>query len=202
MDKSTSTPKRKVAIFLFNQVEVLDFAGPFEVFGVASEIHNHRLFDVSTFSLNKAPITAVNDLSVNPQFAIHEVTDADILIIPGGFGIRAILDNPGVLEFVSHMASRVEVLFSICSGAMLLAKAGLLQGKLYCTHHLIYPEIEHKFPGGIPQCGSRFSTDGNIITAAGISAGIDASLYMVESLCGKDVREATAKYMEYKLWED
>jgi len=100
------------------------------------------------------------------------------------------------------MHAGVSLIFSVCSGAMLLAKAGLLDGKPYCTHHQVYREMEQMVKNGSPQKQRRFTTVNKLVTAAGISAGIDASLHIVKSLCGESVSSATAKYMEYRLWED
>jgi transcriptional regulator GlxA family with amidase domain len=193
---------RKVAILLFDQVEVLDFAGPFEVFSVASLIHDNSLFEVATFAKSKFPVLAVNGLSVNPKLSLHEALDADILIIPGGVGIRQVILDEEMVNFLLKMHGTASLIFSVCSGAMLLAKAGLLAGKSYCTHHLVYPEMEKMVKDGFPQKHLRFTTSEKIVTAAGISAGIDASLHIVKSLCGESVSRATAKYMEYGLWED
>lgn len=193
---------RKVAILLFDQVEVLDFAGPFEVFSVASLIHDNSLFEVATFAKIKAPVLAVNGLSVNPKHSLHDIMDADILIFPGGVGIRQVIFDKEMIDFLLKMHSRVSMIFSVCSGAMLLAKAGLLDGKPYCTHHLVYADMEKMVKDGFPQQHLRFTTSEKIVTAAGISAGIDASLHIVKLLCGESVSRATAKYMEYGLWED
>lgn len=190
--------KKNIAIFIFDDAEVLDFAGPFEVFSVTSELNNHALFNVFTVAKAKKPIRAVNGLSVNPDADFASCPKVDILIIVGGSGTRAVMRDAEVLAWIETMHTNAEMTLSICSGARLLGVLGLLDGKPYCTHHEVYAHLAKIAPLGVPQPEKRFVQAGNIFTSGGISAGIDLSFHIVENLCGQDVARATAKYMEYR----
>lgn len=193
----THLPKRNVAILLFDNAEVLDFAGPFEVFAVASEINNHALFNVFTVAKSTTPIRAVNGLSVNPDYTFKDCPQPDILILSGGAGTRVLMQDTDVLEWIRTAHKSSEYTLSICSGARILGKLGFLDNKPYCTHHEVYEHLQEIAPLGIPQPEKRFVQAGKIFTSGGISAGIDVSFYILEMLCGQDIARHTARYMEY-----
>lgn len=188
---------RTVLILLFDDVEVLDFAGPFEVFAVASELHEHTLFDIKTVAQELRPIRAVNGLSVNPDLALADAPQAEVLIIPGGAGSRAVMRDKTTISWVRDQAYAAEKALSICSGARILAAANLLDGLTITTHHEVMHEMPEYAPGAICIDNVRFTDNGQVLTSAGISAGIDLSLYVVSQLCGASVAEKTARYMEY-----
>ncbi|MEM9986394.1 MAG: DJ-1/PfpI family protein [Bacteroidota bacterium] len=189
--------RHRLGIFLFNEVEVLDFAGPFEVFAVADQIHDYQHFEVFTFAQSREPIRAVNGLSVNPDYAISEVSELDILLVPGGDGSKALLQDQELMDLLAELQSKAELTASICSGARVLAKWGLLDGKPYCTHHAVYADLAKLAPSGVPKPDLRFTGGEGVYTAAGIAAGIDLSLHLVGLLKGEEVAETTARYMEY-----
>jgi len=189
--------KRNLGIFLFNAVEVLDFAGPFEVFSVASELKDHELFEVFTVAEKLAPITAVNGLSVNPTYDFKSCPPLDILIIPGGFGTRQQIENTSVLNWINRVHQQSEYTLSVCSGSTLLGALGILDGQAYCTHHEVYERMQNIVPTGKPQKDKRFVGFGKVFTSGGISAGIDLSFHIVELLSGKAIADKTARYMEY-----
>lgn len=193
--------KKNIAIFIFDDAEVLDFAGPFEVFSVASELNNHSLFNVFTVAKEKKPVRAVNGLSVNPDADFETCPNVDVLIIAGGAGTRAVMRDAEVLQWIRKIHSHAELTLSICSGARLLGALDLLDNQPYCTHHEVYPHLAEIAPLGLPQPHKRFVRAGKIFTSGGISAGIDLSFHVVEMLCGADVARATAKYMEYRQCE-
>lgn len=191
--------KRNVGILIFNQAEVLDFAGPFEVFSVCSEVHDHKLFDVSTIAKQKIPVTAVNGLSVNPDHSFKDAPRLDILIISGGAGARAVVNDDTSLQWIESSINRSELSMSICSGAAILAKIGLLDEKPFTTHHEVFEYVSELAPTAIPLKSERFvKTDERLYTSGGISAGIDLSFHIVEQLHGKEVADRTAEYMEYE----
>lgn len=190
---------RNVAILLFNDAEVLDFAGPFEVFSVASQVHDFKLFNVFTIAQSKKPISAVNGLKVVPDYSIENHPKFDILIIPGGQGTTPLLEEKEVIDWVKTVHSTTEITMSICSGSRILGVLGLLDNLEYCTHHQVYDDMKKIVPTGMPQKHKRYINVGKIHTTGGISAGIDASFDIVEKLHGKKVAEATAKYMEYTI---
>ncbi|MCB9202760.1 MAG: DJ-1/PfpI family protein [Flavobacteriales bacterium] len=189
--------KRNVAILIFDDAEVLDFAGPYEVFAVTSELNNHKLFNVFTVGENLKPILAVNGLSVNPKYDFSNCPHIDILIIPGGFGTRKQMNNIETLNWISQVYLETEYTLSICSGSRLLGLLGFLDNRPYCTHHEVYEHMIEIVPTGKPQKDKRYINFGTTYTSAGISAGIDLSLHVVEMLHGKQVAEKTANYMEY-----
>lgn len=190
---------RNVAILLFDDAEVLDFAGPFEVFSVASQVHDHKLFNVFTIAKSKQSIRAVNGLKVVPDHNIKNHPTIDILIISGGQGTTPLLEEKEVLDWVKTIHANTEITMSICSGSRVLGVLGLLDNKEYSTHHLVYEDMQKIVPSGSAQKHKRYVNDGKIHTTGGISAGIDASFDIVEKLHGKKVAEETAKFMEYTI---
>ncbi|MEL6306438.1 MAG: DJ-1/PfpI family protein [Bacteroidota bacterium] len=189
--------KRNVGILIFDGAEVLDFAGPFEVFAVTSEINDFGLFDVFTVSESLEPVSAVNGLSVNPDYDYTNCPQLDILILSGGSGTRELMQNQKTLDWISKVHQNTEITVSICSAARLLAVLELLHEQPYCTHHLVYDHLQELVPTGIPQKDKRFVNSGKIYTSGGISAGIDVSFHIVEKLHGTVTAEKTAAYMEY-----
>ncbi len=189
--------KRNIGIFIFENVEVLDFAGPFEVFSVTSELNNHELFNVFTVGENLESIGAVNGLSVNPKYNFKNCPNIDILIIAGGSGTRKLMENKNVLDWIDKVHQKTELTLSICSGAILLGMLSLLDDKPYCTHHEVYEIMREIVPTGKPQQAQRFINAGKIYTSGGISAGIDLSFHIVEELIGENTAKQTATYMEY-----
>lgn len=190
--------KKKLAILLFEQVEVLDFAGPFEVFSVANELHNHELFEVFTVSHTIRSISAVNGLKVLPDYDFQSCPDdLDYLVIPGGDGTKLHFKSPAYQHWVKTGFEKSEQVLTICSGTRFLAGLGLLKGKRFCTHHEVYPSIMGLAPDALPQQQLRFVKDGKLTSAGGISAGIDASFAVLQNIAGEKVCETTAQYMEY-----
>jgi transcriptional regulator GlxA family with amidase domain len=189
--------KKTVAILLFPEVEVLDFAGPFEVFAVTDELRGYNTFQVITVAETSAPIRARNGLRVLPDYTLATCPKPDLLIIPGGFGTRALLKNEPVLTWLRTQAASAELVMSVCTGAFLLAKLGLLDGLRATTHHECLGELRALAPAATLDATARFHDNGKILTAAGISAGIDCSLHVVARLLGPAAAAATARYMEY-----
>ena len=191
------TASRNVAILLFDDVEVLDFCGPFEVFSVTGRHNRPVPFNVYTVAEKPGPITARNGLSVNPKYTIDDCPPPDILLIPGGQGTRREMDNRVLTDWIKDSESRVEMLLSVCTGALLLARAGLLEGLAATTHHGSLDLLRETAPNTTIQPDQRFVDNGKIVLSAGISAGIDMSLYVVSRLLGKDAAIETAHHMEY-----
>lgn len=189
--------KRNVAIFLFDDVEVLDFAGPFEVFNVASEMVEPSPFDVYTVAWGEGPITARGALSVNPHYTVNNMPQPDILLVPGGFGSRALLKQPDLLNWLVEQRQKVERLLSVCTGSLVFGKAGLLNGLTVATHHTTVDLLRTLAPAAKVVEDQRFVDNGAIITSAGVSAGIDMSLYVVEQLVGPEAVAIVREEMEY-----
>ena len=189
--------KRNIGILIFKNVEVLDFAGPFEVFSVSSEKSDLRPFNVFTVAEKLAPIRAKNGLSVNPTYDFNNCPQIDLLIIAGGFGTKNLMTNQRVLDWIFKIHLKTEFTLSICSGARLLGVLGLLDNQPYCTHHEVYEHLKEIVPTGKPQKDLRFVRSGKIYTSSGISAGIDLSFEIVQKIVGEKAARDTANYMEY-----
>ncbi len=190
--------RRNVALLLFDDVEVLDFAGPFEVFAVADELRGHGLFDVFTVGLAAGVVRARNGLRAVADHALADCPRADVLVVPGGAGTRVLLENPVMIDWIRERTAAAEVTLSVCTGALLLARAGLLDGLRVTTHHEVLGLLSRIAPNALVDPGARFHDQGRTVTSAGISAGIDASLHLVGRLAGAQVARDTAAYMEYR----
>lgn len=194
--------RKRVGILVFDEVEVLDFAGPFEVFSVASQLHNQALFDVKLIARTKQSIFAVNGLSVNPHYSFEDCPAPEIFIIAGGSGTRPLLKNVEYLHWVDRTIKQAKLTLSICSGARLLAKLGHLNNRPYCTHKGVYQHLSELVLSGKPQYEKRFVQSGpKLYTSGGISAGIDLSFHIIAKLLGEGVAESTASYLEYDIYK-
>ena len=192
--------QRHVCIVIFDDVEVLDFCGPFEVFTVTGGREGLTPFVVSTVAETRQTITARGGLRVEPAHSFENCPSPDILVVPGGMGTRREMNNPGMLSWLKENAQRADLMLSVCSGALLLAKAGLLEGLTATTHHGALDELRAISPGIKVDDTKRFIDNSRVIVAAGISAGIDMSLHVVARLMGHEQASETARYMEY-AWD-
>ncbi|MBH5320356.1 DJ-1/PfpI family protein [Paenibacillus sp. GSMTC-2017] len=191
---------RKVAIFIFDNVEILDFAGPFEVFICGS--NRGQDFHVFTVAEHDRPVTALGNLSVNATYTIDNCPKPDILIIPGGWGARTEMNNETILNWIRETSKEVELLLSVCTGALILAKADLLDGLQLTTNRNAVNELKAIAPKSAHIVeDARYVDNGKIILSAGISAGMDMSLYVVGRLLGKERALNAARIMEYD-WND
>jgi transcriptional regulator GlxA family with amidase domain len=194
--------KRHVAILVFEDVEILDFAGPFEVFAVANELNGFGLFHTFTVAEVPGSIRARNGLKVVPDFTPESAPAPHILVVPGGAGTRPLLRKPSMLEWIRQRARKAELVASVCTGALVLAQAGLLHNLRATTHHENLAELAALAPNTDVVEGARFIDNGQVLTAAGISAGIDLSLHIVARLHGAETAQRTAAYMEYSWAND
>ncbi|MGA2016028.1 MAG: DJ-1/PfpI family protein [Opitutaceae bacterium] len=190
--------RKNVAILVFDDVEVLDFAGPFEVFAVTDELRSHTVFNVVTVAPAAGTIRARNGLGVVPGFTIGDCPPPDILVVPGGFGTRALLRNEVLIHWIQEKSRAAEITMSVCTGALLLAQAGILEGRRVTTHHDAIDLLRKLAPNAIVDPGARFHDTGGVLTAAGISAGIDCALHLVGRVLGEAAARETAAYMEYE----
>ncbi len=189
--------KPNLAILIFDDIEVLDFAAPFEVFAVTSELNNYEPFNVFLVAETQRTYKAVNGLQVVPNYEISNCPNPDILILPGGVGTRTQMHNQKLITWIKKISERAELLMSVCTGARLLAKAGLLDRLEITTHHEAYDELRQLVPTASVKERKRFVDQDKILTTGGISAGIDGSLYVVNKLLGQEIARKTAIYMEY-----
>jgi transcriptional regulator GlxA family with amidase domain len=194
--------KRHVAILIFEEVEILDFAGPFEVFSVANELNGFGIFHTFTVAEVPGSIRARNGLKVVPDFTLESAPMPNILVVPGGAGTRPLLRKPSMLEWIRQRARKAEIVASVCTGALVLAQAGLLHNLRATTHHENLAELATLAPNTDVVGDTRFVDNGQVLTAAGIAAGIDLSLHLVARLHGMETAQRTARYMEYHWTND
>jgi transcriptional regulator GlxA family with amidase domain len=201
---------RNLAIFIFDDVEVLDFAGPFEVFSICGRQGGGTPhFNVYTVA-EKSTITARNNLIVTPNFLLGNCPKPDIFLIPGGggytsdgtpFGSRKEMDNPILLKWIIDQSTTAELILSVCTGSLILAKAGLLKGLSATTHYGAVEQMQKIAPDTKLLPSERWVDNGRIILSAGVSAGIDMSLYVISKLLGEKQADETARYIQYDHWK-
>ncbi|MGO9118786.1 MAG: DJ-1/PfpI family protein [Desulfomonilaceae bacterium] len=194
--------RKRVGIVLFEDVEVLDFCGPFEVFSATRLIEDRRREEPSPFEVllvaeKDFSVVTTGGMKVIPDHTFESCPKLDILVVPGGWGTRKELKNPAMLNWLRVRTLEVETLTSVCTGSMLLGFAGLLDGHRATTHWRSLDWMSESFPEVTVEYGEHVVEDGSVITSAGISAGIDMALKVVASYCGETVARATAKHMEY-----
>jgi transcriptional regulator GlxA family with amidase domain len=193
-----------VGIFLFDEVEVLDFAGPFEVFSVASRLQSRRepnapkAFKVFTVSEARGLIRARGALMVQASFTLATHPHIDLLIVPGGV-VDAELEKPNVINWVKRIDASSQLTSSVCTGAFILGRAGLLDGLEATTHWEDIPDLELAQPKTRVLRGVDWVDQGRIVTSAGISAGINMGLHLVSRLHSPELAVATARQMQY-VW--
>ena len=193
---------RTVGILIFDEVEVLDFCGPFEVFSVSRPdgVKNDeaRLFQVFTVAEKSKTVRCRGGLLVEPHYTVENAPPLDIIVVPGGQGTRRERHNQKLLDWVEAQNERTELTLSVCTGAFLLAERGLLDGKKATTHWGSVEFMRETYPQVEMLEEVRYVDEGRIVTSAGISAGIDMSLHVVEKLHGQEVAAWTARRMEYE----
>ncbi|MGZ5134181.1 MAG: DJ-1/PfpI family protein [Flavitalea sp.] len=195
-DKPDSSFKpRNVAILLFDDVELLDFAGPGEVFQQAG-FNGHNAFNVYTVAVNKKEITSQSFLKVTTQYLIDDCPLPDILVIPGGNTIAQV-SNEKLISWIKAVNEKADYILSVCNGVRLLAKTGALDGMTATSHFRAVDNLAKEFPKVKMVKGKRFVDNGRIITTEGVSAGIDGSLYLVSKILGNEVAKAVALQMMY-----
>ncbi|GHO94546.1 AraC family transcriptional regulator [Reticulibacter mediterranei] len=194
---------RNVAILIFDDVEVLDFCGPFEVFSVTGQRDGGETpFHVYTVATKNGPILARNGLSVNPRYTIENCPQPDVLLVPGGYGTRRLVHDETILQWIKAQSERVELLLSVCTGALLLGKVGLLDGLSATTHWAAMDELRAVAPNTEIRPDERYVDNGKIVLSAGVSAGIDMALYIVSRLLGTAQAAETARHMQYDHWKE
>ena len=199
--KGKEIQMKNAGILVFNNIELLDFAGPYEVFSVTGELSGNKLCRTFIVEEHGEIVKSVNGLKVIPDYSFADSPDIDILIIPGGAGSKEIMENESIINWVLLKNEKSEVTYSVCSGSRILGRAGLLDNIEYTTHHEVIDDMLKIAPKGLLRENMRFTGSGKIFSSAGISAGIDLSLHIVERLFGRDIMERTKAYMEYGDWK-
>lgn len=194
-----------VGILVFDGVAVLDVAGPFEVLsrarlepGVESRRSDEQaLFDVHTVARTREPVTATGGLVLVPSHSFADAPRIDLLLVPGGFGTRPLLQDAETIEWIRATAAKARVTASVCTGALLLARAGLLDGRRATTHRGSFGLLASLGNDITVDREARFVDDG-VLTSAGVASGMDLALHVVETVFGHDVADETARYIEYR----
>lgn len=191
-----------VGILIFDDVEILDVAGPFEVFAVTRLNDEQRLqqsspFKVYLISETNKQITAIGGLRLTPDVTISECPELDLLIVPGGWGTRKESKNKILVNWIGNQFTNDRLIASVCTGSSLLGKAGLLDGRDATTHWRAFDFLQESAPKARILKNVRFTLTEPIFTSAGVSAGIDLALRIVSHVFGTEVGQATARQMEY-----
>jgi transcriptional regulator GlxA family with amidase domain len=199
--------RRTVGILVFPEVEVLDFCGPFEVFSVTRLDESRRREEPSPYEVilvaeQAGVVVATGSLKFLPDHTLEDCPPLDILVVPGGWGTRREMNNDRLITWVAERGHQVTTVTSVCTGSLLLGKAGLLDGKRATTHWRVLEEMRGWFSSINVIDDEHVVDDGNVITSAGISAGIDMALRVVSRHHGEAVARATARFMEYPFPED
>jgi transcriptional regulator GlxA family with amidase domain len=196
--------RKNVAVMIFEDVEVLDFAGPYEVFsrvrtvpGGPSRWNDESApFNVFTVAKTDAPLKAIGGLQVTPDYSFANAPGIDLLVVPGGLGARHLVDDVSTIEWIKSVAQTAEQTTSVCTGSLLLAKAGLLKNRTATTHWGALELLGSIDPSITVDAKARY-VDDVIVTSAGVSAGIDMAFHVVEQHCGEAVANDTARYIDY-----
>ena len=199
--------RKRVGILIFPNVEVLDFCGPFEVFSVTRLNEEQRReisspFEVILVAEQSDLVTTTGGMRVIPDYSLGNCPSLDILVVPGGWGVRQEINNDRLIAWIAARGQAVETLTSVCTGAMLLGQASLLKGRRATTHWRSLGWMRESFPSVQVEEALHVVEDGNIVTSAGISAGIDMALRVVARYYGEAVARNTARQMEYPFPDD
>lgn len=194
--------RKRVGIVLFEDIEVLDFSGPFEVFSVTRLNEERRREELSPFEVflvaeRSDPVTTTGGMRVLPHYSFGNCPRLDVVVAPGGWGTRRQMNNPVMLSWLRDRAAEAETVTSVCTGSMLLGFAGLLDGLHATTHWRSLDWMRDSFPSVTVEYDKHFVEDGRVFTSAGISAGIDMALKVVARHFGEKIARATARHMEF-----
>lgn len=187
-------PEIKVAILVYEGVELLDFAGPGEVFAATEG------FSVYTVGVEEKPVISQRFLTLIPAYTLDNCPSPDVLVIPGG-ELEYLLDYKPLLQWIRALSIKARHLLSVCTGAGLLASAGLLHERKATTFSGYKERLQELAPTANILQDARLADNGQIITTAGVSAGIDGALHLLARLKGVQTAQSTARYMEYSGWE-
>jgi transcriptional regulator GlxA family with amidase domain len=186
-----------IGIVLFDGAEELDWAGPYEVFGMATAALENENARVVTIAERAEPVTCFNGLRVLPDHSFRDAPELDVVLVPGGQGTRQEVDNPAMTDWLAKIAPRCQWVTSVCTGSLVLYGAGLTSGKRVTTHWGFIDQLRERAPETSVLEKVRYVRDGNLVTAAGVSAGIDMSLWLVGQIWSVEHARLTQRLMEY-----
>lgn len=187
----------KVAIFIYEGAEMLDFVGPTEVFG------NAEGFEVFTVAISKDIVSPFPQkmLKITPNYSIDDCPKPDILVLPGGTTTNIMFENQKLIDWIKEVDKTATLTMSVCTGAALLSKAGILDNKKATTHWGVVSHLQKLTPKAEILKNTRFVSDGKLLTTAGVSAGIDGALFAVQKIKGEAEAQRVATLMEYDYWK-
>jgi transcriptional regulator GlxA family with amidase domain len=189
-----------VAILVFDDVDVLDFAGPYEVFTTANRVyqreHGQSLFEVQTVALSMQSVRARAGLQVLPDTDYAACPTAQVLIVPGGV-VTAVMQCQATLAWIAKLSAKTQITASVCTGSFLLAASGIITTERVTTHWEDVADLRAAFPLLAVCDDQRWVDNGHTVTSAGISAGLDMSLHLVAQLAGAALAVSTARQMDY-----
>lgn len=193
-----SSALRHIGIFLFDGVEELDAVGPWEVLAYWTLHHPEDGWRVSCISAGGDDVIGAKDLVLGAHHSVAAAPDLDVLVHPGGVGTRRLLRDPAHLDWIRDLRGRVPLLTSVCTGSLVYAAAGLLAGRPATTHWASLNLLSEIDPTIRTDVDARFVDDGDLITSAGVSAGIDMSLHLVARLAGVERAREVRRGIQYE----
>jgi transcriptional regulator GlxA family with amidase domain len=188
---------RRIGVFLFDGVEEIDAIGPWEVFAWWTHAYPSDGWEATTFSADGKPVTSDNTLVIHPHHTIDSVPALDVLVHPGGDGHLEMIEDEAHLEWLREQRSRLPLMTSVCTGSIVFAAAGLLSGRPATSHRNSLEHMKALDPTIEVRPGERFVDDGDVITASGLSAGIDMALHVVGRLAGRERAEDVRQGINY-----
>lgn len=186
-----------VGIYLFDNVELLDFAGPMQVLSSAEYVKKGAFKSISTVASKPSIMVSKTSMNVTVDYVINDSIAFDLLIIPGGFGTRPILQDDEELFKIDQLVKKSEVCASVCTGSLILAKLGFLKGLRATTHFAAIDILQRLDDSIIVDRSKRYHDHERFIIAEGVSAGIDMSFYLLTKYFGKELSDTVKKYIEY-----
>jgi transcriptional regulator GlxA family with amidase domain len=185
----------RIGMLIFDDAEELDFVGPWEVFTMAAK--SRQDLEVLTVAERAGTIRCAKGLRVIPDRTLDAAGDLDVVLVPGGQGTRREVENPVLIEWLRKQAERCQWTTSVCTGALLICEAGLARGRRVTTHWAFVEQLRQRYPDVQVLTGTRYVRDGQLLTAAGVSAGIDMALWLSGQLWGVESARQTQRAMEY-----
>jgi len=203
---ASEPPVRRVAVVLFDGFTVLDAYGPIQAFAscrtTLPDGTRHKYFEVFTVGAKAGPVPSGEGVATVAQYAFEDAPAYDILVVPGGFGTRIIVDDRTFLDRLAAASKRAPITATVCTGSAILARTGLLDGRPATSNKISWDWVVKQGPGVKWQRKARWVDDGNVLTSSGVSAGTDMALALIARLNGRDLALAAARNMEYVWHED
>ena len=193
----------RIGILVFDKVEELDVVGPWEVFGMAAQIRTDWAAGEAPEPLliaagdSLAPVRCAKGMRLVPDFTTADHPPLDVILVPGGFGVRALLEQPDILDWIARTAAGCRWATSVCTGSWLMLASGVAAGKRITSHWVGLDRLREMGTAGEVVDGPRFVRDGALVTSSGVSAGIDMALWLVGQWYGVDHARKTQRWIQY-----